>query len=343
VEALLRFGTRNIAVNRNPELKQSKSRCLFHYTTSEGLLGILGSGSLHASHYGFLNDKSEGDTLRDLLLSQLESETRKFVPHLINAGIIKPDLLTAHGSNYYRDEVGRMFDSMASATNNVAPYFITSFCMHEEGTDNHADGLLSQWRGYARGGFAIEFDEFGIDELTKRENAACRLQGILTNKVHYRDFEKFVNAEQFEGFAATLFKAVLEQVLPKARNKLKEILGDKTTEDFAQAYLSIVPFLKNSGFEEESEYRIVALCNRIGVSDDGDQRKYKDMHFRTKSDGRITPFIKLFDSLGCELPIKSVVVGPHPHQESQVKAVDLILRENGIDCPVRTSRIPFRE
>jgi hypothetical protein len=274
-------------MNQKAEFDQTKSRCLFHYTSSEGLLGILGSGSLHASHYGFLNDKSEGGALRNLLLPQLECETRKFVPHLIDAGIIKPELLAAHGLNYYRDEVGRMFDSMATATNNVAPYFITSFCMHEDGTDNHANGLLSQWRGYARGGFAIEFDEFGIDELTKRENAECRLQGILTNNVHYRDFEKFVKTEQFEGFAATLFKAVLEQVLPKARNKLMEILGDKTTEDFAHAYLSAVPFLKNSGFEEESEYRIVALCNRIGVSDEADQRRYKDMHFRTGRMGEL--------------------------------------------------------
>lgn len=58
----------------------AKSRSLFHYTTSDGLLGILGSGTLFASHYSFLNDTSEGNLLRGLLLPLLEKETRTFVP-----------------------------------------------------------------------------------------------------------------------------------------------------------------------------------------------------------------------------------------------------------------------
>ena len=321
----------------------SKSRSLFHYTNSEGLLGILGSGALFASHYGFLNDLSEGNILRDILLPHLEKETRTFLPKLIDEGIIKSELLAARGPNYYRDEVGRMFDAMTSATDNVAPYFITSFCMHEEGTDHHADGLLSQWRGYARGGFAIEFDELALDELTKQENAQFRLQGILANAVRYRDLDQFVDADRFKGFAASLFKAVLEQVLPNAHRKLTEILGEKTTEDFAGFYLGTVPFLKSSAFEEENEYRIVALCNRVGVTEEADERRYKELNFRTRADGRITPFIKLFDYVTAALPIKSIVVGPQPHQESQLAAVRLLTAENRIDCDVRASRIPFRE
>src|ERR1700730_8245658 len=98
----------------------AKSRSLFHYTNSDGLLGILGSGALFASHYSFLNDTSEGTVLREVLLPLLERETRAFVPKLIEEGIIKPELLAAHGDNYYKDEVGRMFNSMAAATDNVA-------------------------------------------------------------------------------------------------------------------------------------------------------------------------------------------------------------------------------
>jgi Protein of unknown function (DUF2971) len=327
----------------NTPVISDKSRCLFHYTSSEGLLGILQSGSIHASHYGFLNDRSEGNALREILLPYLAAETRKFLPKLIQAKIINAELLAVHGDGYYDAEVSRMFDAMASATDRVAPYFIASFCMHGEGTDHHTDGLLSQWRGYARGGFAIEFDEFAIDELTKRENAACRFQGILTNAVRYRDFDKFVQVERFTGFAATLFKAVLEHVIPKARTKLVEILGSRTTEDFAHPYLSTAPFLKNAGFEEEQEYRVVALCNRIGVSDLTDKRRYKDLYFRTRSDGRIVPYIKLFDLLDDDLPIKSIVVGPHPHQDAQLAAVRLVTEEYGIKCDIRPSRIPFRE
>lgn len=132
-------------------------------------------------------------------------------------------------------------------------------------------------------------------------------------------------------------------MVPKAKTKLVEILGNKTTQDFAHPYLITAPFLKDSSFEEEQEYRIVALCNRIGVTDPNDERRYKDLHFRTKLDGRITPYIKLFDQLEDDLPIKSIVVGPHPHQDAQLAAVHLVAEEHGIKCDIRPSRIPFRE
>jgi hypothetical protein len=205
------------------------------------------------------------------------------------------------------------------------------------------DGLLSQWRGYARGGFSIEFDEIAIDELTRKENTQSLFQGIFTNEVRYRDFERFINFEEFHGFAAALFKSVLEQVLPNSHRRLVEILGSKSPDDFAQAYLSTEPFLKNGGFEEEREYRIVALCNRAGVKGEGDQRDHKPINFRATSDGRAVPFIKLFDSLPDALPIKAIIIGPHPHQDSQLNAVNLMLSEYGLKADVRQSRIPFRE
>jgi hypothetical protein len=202
---------------------------------------------------------------------------------------------------------------------------------------------LSQWRGYARGGFAIEFDELKLDALTRLENEKCRLQGIMTREVTYRDFNKVVLPEQFAGFAATMFRTVLSEAMPKATEALIEILGEKTTEDFFRPFVSTVPFLKNSGFEEEQEYRIVALSNRIGVVAPSDDRLYKKVHFRARADGRITPYIKLFDQLDGELPIKSIIVGPHPHQDAQLAATRLVAEECEIECDIRASRIPFRE
>src|SRR5215469_7905770 len=47
---------------------------VFHYTDSAGLLGILSSKSLFATHYRYLNDVSEGSLMRDLILPILEDE-----------------------------------------------------------------------------------------------------------------------------------------------------------------------------------------------------------------------------------------------------------------------------
>src|SRR5262249_37150111 len=47
---------------------------VFHYTDSAGLLGILSSRSLFATHYRYLNDISEGSLIRELILPILENE-----------------------------------------------------------------------------------------------------------------------------------------------------------------------------------------------------------------------------------------------------------------------------
>jgi hypothetical protein len=44
---------------------------LFHYTTWNGLMGILDSHSLWATHYKFLNDSSEIILFKDKLLELL--------------------------------------------------------------------------------------------------------------------------------------------------------------------------------------------------------------------------------------------------------------------------------
>ena len=236
-----------------------------------------------------------------------------------------------------------MFQSMDRATDNVSPYFITSFCIHDKNTPAYLDGLLSQWRGYARGGFAVEFDEYEIDALVEQEKQKWAYQGILSDAVHYRNFGDYVDLKDFDGFAATMFKEVLDEVLPSAKKRLKEILGTRAINDYGQAYLSKVPFLKNLGFEEEREYRLAALCNRVGFKEEEDTRDHKQFHFRTRPDGRITPYIKLFEGLIDRLPIKSIIVGPHPNQQSQFDAVKIMISQLGFDAELRASNIPFRE
>jgi Protein of unknown function (DUF2971) len=236
---------------------------------------------------------------------------------------------------------------MLKATNKVAPYFITSFCIHDEDTYEYSHGLLSQWRSYALGGFAIEFDEFGIDELTKEESAGWRYQGIITNRVVYEDHEGHVQPDRFKGMAGAFLRTLLNETVPilagLKRYKLEKILGKADLDDFGSPFLSVAPFLKHNSFDEECEYRIVALCNRPDISEQGDERQVKEICFRSRADGDIVPYIALFRGLGKPLPIKSIIVGPHARQENQRMAVELLLERYGIRADVRLSESPFRE
>jgi hypothetical protein len=273
------------------------------------------------------------------------------VPKLIARRLIHPSVATDHGETIYRREAENMLQTMVRASNNTAPFFITSFCMHKKGTAVHEHGLLSQWRGYARGGFAIEFDEFGIDKLILAERETFRYQGILANNVEYNDHDARVHAEDFSGFAG----ALLKNLIPDQVATASDILGTKVTDDFARPFLSSAPFLKDASFQEENEYRIVALCNRPTVADEDDKRLVKPIKFRARPTGHVVPYISLFEQpvrriFGgltsqpkVSLPVKSIIVGPHLHQEGQLAALEILLEQAGLNVPIRFSRIPFRE
>src|SRR5947208_1388829 len=127
------------------------SRCLFHYTTAEGLLGIIKDNCLFATHADFSNDSAECKLIRPHLKKVLMEEFKHLVPKLIELGILKPELLEEYGRSFYAAEAENCVNVMLKAVGNVSPYFITSFCVHQKSDYEYFHGLLSQWRGYARG------------------------------------------------------------------------------------------------------------------------------------------------------------------------------------------------
>lgn len=317
---------------------QRSSRSLFHYTTAAGLIGILESESLFATHYNFLNDGTEGQLILDLLLPRMEHELRTATPQLVEKGILKKEILRLDDT-LYREEAERMLRAMTSTTNSIAPFFITSFCIHSPGTIEYENGLLSQWRAYARGGFAIEFDELALDELNKIENGRFKYHGIMTNTVTYKNHANELSDEQFGGFARTILRKIFPDNLPA----VDAILGSKTTDEFAQPFLVKAPFLKNENFAEENEYRIVALCQLPTVTAPSDKRPYKSIKFRSRDRGNIVPYIALYEELDILFPIKSIIIGPHQNQLDQKTALRILLKKKWLDVPIRLSNIPFRD
>jgi Protein of unknown function (DUF2971) len=324
--------------NSEPPVNR-KSRSLFHYTTAQGLLGIIKNRTLFATHSDFSNDSSECKLILPHLNKILAVEYEKQVGELIGLKIMSAEIFRDHGRAVFAKQAESTVKAMLQAVNNTAPWYITSFCIHGDKDYEYQNGLLSQWRSYARGGFAIEFDEHEIDELNKLEHDTWRYQGFITEAVVYENHETHVKPDQFKGMAGAFFRTLLSVDHPR----FDEILGTEKIEDFGRKFLAVAPFLKHVGFKEEAEYRIVALCNRPTKSDPGDKRRPKEIHFRTRPKGDIVPYIALYDDLPKALAPRSVIVGPHDQQENQVIAVKLLLEQYQLDASVRVSEIPFRE
>jgi hypothetical protein len=314
-------------------MPMTESRSLFHYTTAEGLIGIIRDRSLFATHAGFSNDASECTLLTPHLTKIVAAQFKELLPQAL--GITDPDKeLFGDMTYFYEGEAEKALRAMLSSVNNVFPYYITSFCVHDRMGDEYKHGLLSQWRGYARGGFAIEFDELELDALNKEEQDRWRYLEILSNAVSYTDHEKKIDPAEFSGMGGALLRETF---------KLGHKIPIKAElADFGRPFLGVAPFLKHPDFREENEYRIAAMCYRPNVVEPGDTKKSKEIRFRTRPDGSVQPYIPLYHGFEINLPIRSVIVGPHPHQASQKLAVEMLFEQYGVDAEVRVSATPFR-
>jgi hypothetical protein len=205
---------------------------LHHYTTFEGLKGILQNRSIRFSHTSTLNDPSEisygkhlvTDVINEIIALQDNNDIISFLQSLIN------DVYALH-SAYYE-------------------YYVACFCKSEN--------LLSQWRSYASlgGGYNLALE---IDTDTKfyhKTNEYNQPLYIVLRKILYDKNEQ---------------KTIVSQYLNSAINELQEELVEfeKNSEDIplgwssvkSMAYVNIlfdfILSFKNNVFAEEEEWRLI--------------------------------------------------------------------------------------
>jgi hypothetical protein len=329
-----------------PQRTRDDSFSLFHYTTASGLIGIIETKSLWATHASFLNDTTECQLLSRLLTPQIEADFRRLVPELMECGAFRPEIQYALRGDALTTEAEKATSAILRAVDRTSPIHITSFCRHAVGAPECDHGLLSQWRGYAKGGFAIEFDESQLDDLILEETNAHSYQGLITRQVEYHDHRKAAKIDRFEGLAAATLRVGFRENTPNlaARPEVSQLLGDRDLESYIRAFVEAVPFLKSPRFAEENEYRIVALPTRSAklVASINDKRPWKEISFREGWGGTMVPFIRLFKDLKNRLPIKKIIVGPHRDQENQMLAAKILLEKHGFDVQVVKADTAFR-
>jgi hypothetical protein len=183
---------------------------IFHYTDVVGLLGILDSRCLFATDYRFLNDATEGSMIKDLIVPIFESEITDLMPKLEAKGLIK-GFYDFHGTSGHHSLAEASYRQFVDLVNKYSPLFILSFCRHEEGSQHFRDGLLSQWRAYGgAGGFALEFDEQGIDELMKMEPKKFAYGGLKSEEVRYDGCTDVFKPDPYKGVAGEIIRTRIE-------------------------------------------------------------------------------------------------------------------------------------
>ena len=315
---------------------------VFHYTSVAALKEILHSNELWATSIKHLNDSSE----MEMIWPMVEKETIEFLDSELRSLVrgkpaLQSRLSDKGGSNRVAAIDGQMLTSLMrpyfvggdGGTTDRQPPFVVSFTTHYGDNPNDAysrdNGMLSQWRAYGGcEGVAIVFDTEKLEGLLKQE---CR-------EFEYFQFN-FLDAIYYEGEALSeLFPDLVEGLrvfsrsfITEDRDQALEILDGKLVSELASAAVR----LKHRGFREEKECRIVAgvvpesLQDDLVAMDGKVTKKFKDICYREGRCGSI-PYIRLFDQLDSDLPIKRIIVGPSRSQKAVEKRVLQLVKDREV-------------
>lgn len=293
-------------------IAKAAPRLLWHYTSAEGLLGILEQGALRATGVDYLNDKTEGTYLTEMMLGKIKNKVPK------NEFQIFKYIFSPH-------------------CRRVKEMGVVCFC--------GSDDLLSIWRAYTSGkGFAIGFDSKKLARYWVEE----KYEGLLS-PVKYSESKALELAEHHATVVVDAWRSLLPQGMKEfsSFNKnLKEPL-DEDVEKLAQilpeffkktGYLMMSgAFQKNKHFHEEREWRLVT--DLLGGRELDRPRIETSVNKNGLSLFRPIPF----QDTPQDTPIREIMMGPGLDEYSQKKAIFFTLQNLGYPTiKISNSDVPIR-
>lgn len=280
-------------------------KILYHYTTAQGLLGILESNVLWASDLSYVNDFSE-----------LKYTEKLIKDEWTKAAESDPDLMEPALGNPFSQNVnlkGGFLETKLAA-------YAVSFCVEGD--------QLSQWRAYAQKGtgYAVGFD-------TEQLRSA---QAVLGEVVYQPD-------EQIRGIRPAIQKYVEDigiwrkNLSTFEKDQLLSLLVD-LIKRFLRDTFPLFFFFKDPVFSEEREWRLVAPR----AYGDVENVHFREMQGTVVPYIQIK--IPTPDPIKKDrLPMVEVVQGPLTDPALGEKSLRLLLKKHKYeDVQVRQSRVPIR-
>lgn len=308
---------------------------LWHYTSANGLVGIIRNESDEHGHLHFwftrsdcLNDTSEGNHILNLFkkvcteLLQQKAISDSFYDAIHSAEI--PD------SQFINFPVPPLEDSVHMSILDCVPChaFICSFSLKEDSLD--------MWRYYSKGngGYGLKCYSLLFDKYKEYEYSDYREEELFSliksYKVIYNDSEKL-----------SILKDIIVDTFSAYQN------SDQSEDDKKQAAKGFIQYaLKNFQFQfkhecysSEQEYRFVFY-----LPDKKPERlenKMPSIKYRIQN-GILVPYIDLIVENGSSY-LEEVLISPFIDSESVVNTTNDYLTQCGFNCTIRKSELPVRK
>ncbi len=186
----------------------------------------------------------------------------------------------------------KMEEAMKAEKSVLAPSealpFMICFCKEND--------LLSQWRGYAKEGIAIEFDfSKGLYGTGTTTFSSYYCYTVMNAEGDNKYLTKNSTGEElFMGAIGSPYKVIYtsadEQLGTEITDKVKNIIKMSAPERLQQNAVNMVPYIKNEHFTEEDEYRLIFDMRQL-VS--GDENLLSQKYVYIDTDGVRKPNIRV--------------------------------------------------
>ena len=292
-----------------------KGEKLYHYTTAEGVRGIVENREFMATKSDFLNDKLEFQ----YAIEVMEQMTEKYI---VNTALrerffscLKKEIFELGIINFGCDDTCR---------ENGLSFYVVAFSKLQNNALLWAE--FTDFKGYC-----LEFDYTKLVEGFQHRvflhgtviyDEEEQMSGILES------FLSCIRNLQEEGM--TDLSAFFEEEAEISDASLK-----KLAQEMAVVVSVYAMFFKKSFFEGEEEYRFIfpPMINEMGTA---------KPNFRLL-DQIFLPYIMVeFDREQRELPLESVMVGAKNNSDIAVRGMKYFLQSQRMEIPVLLSDIPLR-
>ena len=282
---------------------------LYHYTDIGGLKGILDYRQLWGTHAAYLNDSQEFaygvESICAMINDYAEWVQSPESGRNVDASLLVPIMQAV------RDRVLRSKEVLGDP---VGP-FVTCFSLYGD--------ELSQWRGYANGGYAICFEREALQQLTQVEapNDDRPLTGAESApQLHAVEY---IPKKQSEKVAEIVDEHIIELLKLAKESRL-----EKVPELQRQLIHGIVPLaasIKHHAFVGEAEERLIAHTSET---------------FYTPSKIGLIPRVRFsFEPAA----VRKVIVGPSPLDDVKLRSLMRYLQKDFAHVEVVSSQVPYRE
>jgi hypothetical protein len=281
---------------------------LYHYTTPEGLVGIVEKQEIWATDLSCMNDTTEFRVGLDLAIKHLEE-------------------LHGDGSCAYAERWKWLLTALRGRRDHGTETLSSVYacCFSDDGDD------LSQWRAYCpNGGFAIGFPRTALGTIAHRQ------KWLALDRCIYDE------GEQETAIKKTVEDTLHAMVEPES-STASAAASNEQQENLTRWFLlwrliRKAAVCKDAAFREEDEWRLVAMCTSYPEEAD-------IVRFRCRT-GLVVPYwpIALDRGRWGQWDSITVVVGPTPHPDESLASIRRFLCACCHNCmiDVRQSKVPYR-